>query len=52
MPQIWQNPWYGRGGGRLVRDGVPEWVAIGGRVGKVAGGRQPVLLGEFEWLGR
>ena len=35
-----------------MRDGVPEWVAIGGRVGKVADGRQPVVPEEFEWLGR
>ena len=51
MPQIWHNPWYGRGGKRLVQDGVPKWVAIRGWVGKVVGGRQPVLPEEFEWLG-
>ena len=52
MPQIWQNPWYGRGGGRLVRAGVPELVGMGGRVEKVGDGRQLVLPGKCEWLGR
>ena len=27
-------------------------MAIGGWVGNVAGGHQPVLIEEFEWLGR